>query len=119
MKKSDFIISLNKAILEMIKPEYKPDIKDMFSSNSKSLLLEKCFEKIKKDKDILSVIEKNINDIKHEFVIHFQNTFSDDKKTELLIKNSKIRLDSIDIDDKLDILNSQKINTVINYIFIL
>lgn len=121
MKKVDFINSLNNIIIEMIKPEYRPEMKDMFSVSAIDdhfPEIEASFLNLKEGKDIFDSIQENLKGIKECFVIHFQQNISESKKITLLNKNSKVRLDSLDIEDTLEIFNNNDFKNVAKKIFI-
>lgn len=122
MKKSDLVVSLNKAIIEMIKPEYRPYIKDMYSGGSDTdsilQLYKKLLTEIKKEPDDLTLVKDNIKLIKTTFAEYYNKNISKNKKIELLTNNSKVRLDCLDIDEKLELLENKNIQITAKEIFI-
>jgi hypothetical protein len=120
MKKSDFIISLNSILIKMIRPEYRPDLKDMFSVSAIDYHfpeVEAAFLSLKKNKDIFEAVKENLKGIKECFVIHFQENIPNSKKINLLTKNSKVRLDSLDIEEILEELSDEDFRKVAKKIF--
>lgn len=119
IKKNDFISFVNEHLLTLMTGGFKPDLKDMFKHSDiddHCPDLESAYYEAEETKDLFEAVKNNLVGIKRDFIVHVDIDVSEKRKREILERSTTKKLDCLDIEDILEVLNSSS-DAALTFIF--
>lgn len=108
LKRSDFVNFVNEHLLTLMTGGFKPDFKDMFKTSDiddHCPELKSAFFEFEETGDLFEAVRKHLDGIKRDFIVHVDVDVNDNRKKVIIERSTTKKLDSIDIDDIIEVLN--------------
>jgi len=108
LKRSDFVNFVNEQLLTLMIGGFKPDLKDMFKTSDiddHCPDLESAFFEFEETGDLFEAVRNHLDGIKRDFIVHVDVDVNDNRKKVIIERSTTKKLDSMDIDDIIDVLN--------------
>lgn len=119
LKRSDFVNFVNDHLLTLMTGGFKPDLKDMFKTSDiddHCPDLESAFFEFEESGDLFEAVRNHLDGIKRDFIVHVDVDIKDSRKQAIIERSTTKKLDSMDIDDIIEILNKSS-DEALKFIF--
>lgn len=119
IKRSDFINFVNEQLLTMMTGGFKPDLKDMFKTSDiddHCPDLESAFFEAEETGDLFEAVRNHLAGIKRDFIVHIDVDVKDSRKQAIIERSTSKKLDSLEIDDMVEMLNKSS-DDALKFIF--
>jgi len=119
LKRSDFVNFVNEHLLTLMTGGFKPDLKDMFKTSDiddHCPDLEAAFLEAEESGDLFEAVRSHLAGIKQDFIVHVDIDITERRKKAIIERSTTKKLDSMDIDDILEILNKSS-DDALKFIF--
>lgn len=116
LKRSDFVNFVNEHLLTLMTGGFKPDLKDMFKTSDiddHCPDLESAFFEFEETGDLFEAVRNHLVGIKRDFIVHIDVDVNDSRKQVIIERSTSKKLDSMDIDDLIDVLNKSSDESLI------